>query len=99
MRQTWHLALGTHHEAGCIAQGQHRKAVHIAELHEACRLVGVVRLYGAPHVTWIIGDQTEWPALDAHQRCNHAGAEMRPEFKHGTGICQGVDDFSDIIYT
>ncbi len=93
MRHTWRTCacasdLGADHEARRVAQRDDRQAVRVAQLHEARRLVGRLRVDRAAQVVRVVGHQPHGPALDARQRGDDAGAEAGAQLEQRAGVGQ-----------
>ena len=53
------LGVGADHEAGRVAEEQHRQLERVAQLEEARRLVGAVGVDRAAEVRGVVGDDPE----------------------------------------
>ena len=58
------LGVGPDHEAGRVAEEQHRQPEGVAHADEARRLVGAVGVDRAAEVRGVVGDDAERPAVD-----------------------------------
>ena len=58
------LGLGPDHESRRIAQEEQRQVEPLAELHEACSLVGAVGIDGPGEMEGIVGEDSDRAALD-----------------------------------
>ena len=76
------LRLGPHHEAGRVAQRQHRQPERLAQLQEAGRLVRAVGVDRPRQVHRVVGDDPDRPSLHPGQRGHHAGREGRTQLEH-----------------
>ena len=91
------LGLGTHHEAGRVAQAENGQAVTIAKLEKARRLVGCRGIDGAAQMHRIIGEQAHGPALDPDERRDHAGAEIAAQLQHAAGVGERPDQRTHVV--
>ena len=86
------------HEAGGIAQGNHRQPERFAQLHETGSLVATHGINRAAQTGRIIGNQTERFAFDAHQRRDHSRRKCLAQLQHGTRIGQGLNQGADVVH-
>ena len=71
------FALGSDHEARCVAEKDDREAVRFAQLHEAGRFVGCGRVDGAAEMVGVVGDDADGHPFDPGQGGDHAVAPLR----------------------
>mgnify|MGYP000283029322 CR=1 FL=1 len=72
----------THHEAWGVAEGHNGQVEGIAQLHEACGLVGAVTVDGAREVNWVICDETHRFACDSNKSGDHTHPKVGSEFEY-----------------
>ena len=85
------------HEAGRVAERQHRDSEGVAELQKASRLFGSGVVDRTTEMHGVIRDQSQCSALDANECGDHANAVRAPEFENRAFITQGFDDFTHIV--
>ena len=71
------LRFGPHHHPRRVAEEQQRQIEGVAQLHEAGRLVGPVRVDGAAEVRRIVGHDADGATGHASERRDHAGPNPR----------------------
>jgi len=91
------LGIRSNHETGRVAQGNDRQVEGIAELQEARRLVGRVRVDGAAEVHRVVGQHPDRPTVEAGEGGHHAGGEAGTQLKGGTDIEEALDDGVDVV--
>ena len=78
------LVLGPDHESGRVAQEEHGQVEGVAQLQEACSLVGPVDIDRAAEMSGVVGDDTQWPALDPRQGRHDPRCPTPAELEHGS---------------
>ena len=85
------------HEAGRVAQEQHRQLERVAQLHEARRLVGAVGVDRAAEMGGVVGDHPQRTAVDARERGDHPRAEAVAQLEHRVLVEQRLDDAAHVV--
>src|SRR6266849_4933810 len=91
------LHLGPNHEAGRVAQRNDRNVKGIAQLHETRGLISRRRIDRTTEVFWIIGDQSEWLALNANEGGDDPDTEIAAYFEHRSLVGQEIDDVANVV--
>ncbi len=91
------LGVGSDHDAGGVAEEEHRQPERFAELQEPRRLVGAVARDRAREVHRIVGDDPDRPSLDARERGDHAASESGPELERRIGVGKHLDRAADVV--
>jgi hypothetical protein len=89
--------LGPNHEAGRVAQRNDRNVKGIAQLHETRGLISRRRIDRTSEVVWIVGDQSEWLALNANEGGDDPDTEIPAYFEHRSLVGQNIDDIANVV--
>ncbi len=90
-------AVWADHEAGRVAQEQHRQAEGVAQLQEARGLVGAVGVDRTAQVGGVVGNDAEWLAVDPRQRGDDARAEAIAQLQDRALVAQRRDHASHLV--
>ena len=80
------LDLGPDHEPGRVDQRYERQPVRVAQLHEAGRLVGRIRIDRAAEMRRVARQDPDRPPLDAGERGEDARAEAGAQLEQRVGV-------------
>ena len=87
------------HEARRVDQAHQRQAMCVAQLHEACGLVGGISVNGAAQMQRVVGDDADGPPFNARECGVDASAKTGAQLKHAAHVGDAVNRTARVVDT